>query len=211
MISGPRATGADFEDLTDHLQKAEHQWKPMLFQYWCFPKLEKAMKTIDFFNDVAPQSLKTQWKPVLFEYFCFPELEQNNEKQCFFDIMAPQSFKNQRKPLLFQPRAPATPSKSFKQQWKPVFFNTFASQTNKYTFYVPGPRKDKIFWRRTSKSNMFYSWTTKNQYFPPKDYQKAILSVSWSPRSKIFGPWITEQQCFLSHDRQKATFSVPGH
>ena len=64
-VFGLRAPRADFEDLENYAEALKHnenqsffhsfapqsvqkQFKPMLFQYFCFPKLEKATKTNAF-------------------------------------------------------------------------------------------------------------------------------------------------------------------
>ena len=92
MISDPGAPGADFEDLTAlsetlkinenqwfsntfPSQSFKKQWKPMVFQYFSFPELQKAMETNGF--------------PILF----FPKASKSNENKWFSNTVAPQSLK----------------------------------------------------------------------------------------------------------------------
>jgi len=75
MISGSRAAGEDFEDLTGHLRKVENQRKVTLFQCICCPELQKAMKTNAFSIIVLLRA------------------SESNENQCFFNNSAFQSFK----------------------------------------------------------------------------------------------------------------------
>ena len=60
-------------------QSFKKQWKPMLFQYVCFPKLPNRNDSHCFFNTFAFRSFKSQ---------------------CFSYAFASQSFKKQRKPAL---------------------------------------------------------------------------------------------------------------